>query len=90
MFTCNGRGKRLFGTPHHDAALVAEVLGAGLSPGGVPSLSPALAGLFAAGEIGPIGRRNFVHGFTASIALFSDRNPDGQQVVARAAPPPTP
>jgi small ligand-binding sensory domain FIST len=29
-----------------------------------------VAGFFAQGEIGPIGRRNCLHGFTASIALF--------------------
>ena len=33
----------------------------------------ALGGFFAAGEIGPVGGRNFVHGFTASMALFCDR-----------------
>jgi small ligand-binding sensory domain FIST len=59
VFTCNGRGIRLFGTPHHDAGVVAEVLD-----------DPATAGFFAAGEFGPVGGRNFVHGFTASLALF--------------------
>ena len=29
-----------------------------------------VAGFFAMGEIGPIGGQNFVHGYTASIALF--------------------
>jgi small ligand-binding sensory domain FIST len=61
LFTCNGRGTRLFGTPHHDAAVVAE------EAGHVP-----LAGLFAAGELGPVGGRNFLHGFTASALLFED------------------
>lgn len=60
MFTCNGRGRRLFGVPDHDADVFDEEVG-----------SP-LAGFFAAGEFGPVGRRNFVHGFTASIALFHD------------------
>jgi small ligand-binding sensory domain FIST len=59
VFTCNGRGSRLFAEPHHDAACVQECLGR----------LPA-AGFFAQGEIGPIGRRNCLHGFTASIALF--------------------
>lgn len=59
VFTCNGRGSRLFSTPSHDAACLQEVLGP----------LPA-AGFFAQGEIGPIGNRTFVHGFTASIALF--------------------
>jgi small ligand-binding sensory domain FIST len=29
-----------------------------------------LAGFFCAGEIGPIGDKNFLHGHTASLALF--------------------
>ncbi|MDP9071023.1 MAG: FIST C-terminal domain-containing protein [Actinomycetota bacterium] len=61
LFTCNGRGVRLFGTSDHDAAVLHERVG-------VPS-----AGFFAAGEFGPIGGRNFVHGFTASIALLRER-----------------
>jgi small ligand-binding sensory domain FIST len=32
---------------------------------------PALAGMFCAGELGPVGGRNAVHGFTASIAIFT-------------------
>jgi small ligand-binding sensory domain FIST len=33
---------------------------------------PPLAGFFAAGELGPVGTRNFLHGFTASVVLFRD------------------
>ena len=58
VFTCNGRGMRLFDEPHHDARCVRECLGS------VPT-----AGFFAQGEIGPIGDRTFLHGFTASIAI---------------------
>ena len=61
LFTCNGRGSRLFPTPDHDARLVSSFLG------GVP-----LAGFFCAGELGPVGGKNFVHGFTASLAVFLD------------------
>ena len=61
LFTCNGRGTRLFGVADHDAAIVSGEFG------------PALAGFFAAGELGPIGGRNFLHGFTASLALFYER-----------------
>jgi small ligand-binding sensory domain FIST len=61
VFTCNGRGSRLFDEPHHDARVLSDVLGA------VP-----LAGFFAAGEIGPVGGHNFIHGFTASMALLCD------------------
>ena len=60
VFTCNGRGIRLFGEPDHDAQVVDDALD------GAPA-----AGFFAAGEFGPVGGRNFVHGFTASVALFS-------------------
>jgi small ligand-binding sensory domain FIST len=58
-FSCNGRGSRLFTEPHHDArAIRAEA-------GPIP-----VAGFFAAGELGPVGGRNFIHGFTASVVLF--------------------
>ena len=60
LFTCNGRGTRLFGRPDHDAEVVVE----GLS-------TPAVAGMFCAGELGPVGRKNFLHGFTASVVLFT-------------------
>lgn len=59
LFTCNGRGSRLFSTPDHDAGCVAAELGE------IP-----LAGFFAQGEIGPVAKENFLHGFTASLALF--------------------
>jgi len=61
VFTCNGRGSHLFGEPDHDARLVHEQVGRG-----------AVAGMFCAGEFGPVGSRNFVHGFTASVVLFDD------------------
>jgi small ligand-binding sensory domain FIST len=61
LFSCNGRGSRLFACPDHDAAAVQRAAGP------LP-----LAGFFAQGEIGPIGGLNFVHGFTASLALFED------------------
>lgn len=66
VFTCNGRGTRLFAGPHHDAQAVARQW-------------PALptAGFFAQGEIGPVGGKNFVHGFTASIALFEQASASG-------------
>ena len=59
LFACNGRGRQLFRSPNHDAALLTEALGAHPS-----------AGFFCNGEIGPVGGRNFVHGYTASAALF--------------------
>jgi small ligand-binding sensory domain FIST len=59
LFTCNGRGSRMFDEPDHDAGLVTALLGE------IP-----VAGLFCAGELGPVGGRNFVHTFTASVAVF--------------------
>lgn len=61
LFTCNGRGTRLFDSPGHDVAALTDALGP------VP-----VAGFFAAGEVGPVGGHNFLHGFTASIALLRD------------------
>ncbi len=63
VFSCCGRGRGLFGRPNHDAAATTECLGP------IP-----LAGFFAQGEIGPIGNRNFLHGYTASLALFAERD----------------
>lgn len=58
LFSCNGRGERLFGVPNHDVDAVAAA-------------APCpVAGFFAQGEIGPVGARAFVHGFTASLLLF--------------------
>ncbi len=59
LITCNGRGTRLFDMPHHDVSLTRQVLGA------IP-----VAGFFAAGELGPVGQKNFIHGHTAVLALF--------------------
>jgi small ligand-binding sensory domain FIST len=59
LFSCNGRGSAMFGTPDHDAEAVQRELK------GAPA-----AGFFAAGEIGPVGGRSFLHGFTATLAVF--------------------
>ncbi|HYX76410.1 MAG TPA: FIST N-terminal domain-containing protein [Gaiellaceae bacterium] len=59
LFTCNGRGTNLFAAPDHDARAIAELLG-----------DDALAGFFCAGEIGPVGGKPFLHGFTATLAVF--------------------
>lgn len=61
LFSCNGRGTQLFPTPDHDTGAIQQVCGP------LP-----LAGFFAQGELGPVGNRNYIHGFTASIALFED------------------
>jgi len=59
LFSCNGRGQRLFEEANHDIGIINERLG-----------SVPVAGFFAAGEIGPIGERSFLHGHTAALALF--------------------
>ena len=61
LFTCNGRGSRMFSGPDHDAGLITKMLGE------IP-----LAGFFCAGELGPVGGQNFLHAFTASIAVFPE------------------
>jgi small ligand-binding sensory domain FIST len=60
VFSCNGRGEAMFGMPDHDALALDEELD------GAPA-----AGFFAAGEIGPVGGDSFLHGFTATVAVFS-------------------
>ena len=62
VFSCNGRGASMFGPCDHDASTIAEELG------GAPT-----AGFFAAGEIGPVGGRSFLHGFTATVGVFPRR-----------------
>ena len=59
LFTCNGRGTNMFPEPDHDARVVAAALG-----------TEALAGFFCGGEIGPVGGKAFLHGFTATLAIF--------------------
>lgn len=60
LFSCGGRGRGLFGVANHDARAIAQIFGAHPS-----------AGFFCNGEIGPVGGKNFVHGYTASAALFA-------------------
>ena len=62
LFTCNGRGTHMFPEPDHDARVVTETLA-----------TEALAGFFCGGEIGPVGGKAFLHGFTATLAVFLER-----------------
>jgi small ligand-binding sensory domain FIST len=61
VFTCTGRGTGLFGSPHHDARIVSQHVEGG-----------AVAGMFCAGEIGPLGGRTYVHALSATALLFDD------------------
>jgi len=61
LFSCNGRGTRMFSVLNHDAAAIQQILGP------LP-----LAGFFAQGELGPVGGKNYIHGFTASIVVFEE------------------
>jgi small ligand-binding sensory domain FIST len=61
VFTCTGRGRELFEEPNHDATVVAEQLD-----------RRAVAGMFCAGEIGPIHGRHAIHTMSASVVLFDD------------------
>lgn len=62
LFSCLGRGAGLYGTPNHDSRLVREAFG-----------DVAIAGFFANGEIGPVGGRTFLHGYTSSLGVFRRR-----------------
>lgn len=64
LFSCCARGRGLFGQPNHDVGVLRS------QAGSIP-----VAGFFAQGEIGPVSRHNFVHGYTASVALFSEPSP---------------
>ena len=61
---CNGRGQHLFGAPNHDAKMVQKQFD-----------DAAIAGFFCNGEIGPVGKSNFLHGYTAALALFVKKTP---------------
>lgn len=63
LFSCNGRGKAFFGRPDRDITTLQSAL-----RGPVPA-----AGFFCAGEFGPVGEKNFLHGHTASIAILRAR-----------------
>ena len=60
LFTCNGRGARMYGRPDGDISMVRQALGS----------TVPVSGFFCGGELGPIGGANFVHGYTASLVIF--------------------
>jgi small ligand-binding sensory domain FIST len=62
LFSCNGRGHRLFGQMDHDAGLVQQKIG-----------PLELTGFFCNGELGPIGDKTFLHSYTAALGLFAEK-----------------
>ena len=58
-FSCGGRGQGLFGIPNHDAGILEDTFGP------VP-----VAGFFCNGEFGPVAGVNFLHGYTAAVAVI--------------------
>lgn len=63
LFSCLGRGERLYGVVDHDSNLIAANLG-----------QLPIGGFFCNGEIGPVGGQSFLHGYTSSIAVFRGRD----------------
>jgi small ligand-binding sensory domain FIST len=63
LFSCRSRASGFFGPSFggasHDPVVVREALAA-----------DAVGGLFSAGELGPVGARSYLHGFTASMLLL--------------------
>jgi len=59
LFSCNGRGTHLYGHADGDISAINAFFE-----------DMPVAGFFCAGEIGPIGGKNFLHGHTASLALI--------------------
>lgn len=62
VFSCNGRGERFFSSGNHDAVAVR----AGLRT------EAEVTGYFAAGEIGPVAGRNYLHGFSTAVVAFGE------------------
>lgn len=61
MFSCFARGERLYGVPNHDTDMFTRRIG-----------SVPVAGCFCNGEIGPVGERSCLHGYTSVIAVFCE------------------
>lgn len=64
LFSCNGRGTRMFPSRNHDLGILRQYFG-----------TASVAGFFCAGELGAIGGKNFIHGHTASLAVFRPAAP---------------
>ena len=63
MFSCMGRGERLYGKPNFDSEALHKHLG----------LIP-LSGFFCSGEIGPVSGTTFLHGYTSVFGIVRKKN----------------
>lgn len=62
LFSCLGRGRRLYGHPDHDSNALRRHLGE------IP-----IGGLFCNGEIGPVRGATYLHGYTSVFAIIRQR-----------------
>ena len=67
LFSCLGRGQYLYGKRNHDTEMFKDKLG------DVP-----LGGFFCNGEIGPVGKTTFLHGYTSSFGIFRPLSDSGK------------
>jgi small ligand-binding sensory domain FIST len=58
MFSCLGRGQGLYGQPNFDSELFRRYF-----------QDTVVGGFFCGGEIGPVGERTFLHGYTSVFAI---------------------
>ncbi|NEQ20764.1 MAG: hypothetical protein F6K28_16325 [Microcoleus sp. SIO2G3] len=63
MFSCLGRGERLYGKPDFDSQLFRRYLN-----------NIQLAGFFCNGEIGPVGGTTFLHGYTSVFGICRSKD----------------
>lgn len=62
MFSCMGRGERLYNKPNFDSQLLQQHIG----------LIP-FSGFFCSGEIGPVGGTTFLHGYTSVFGILRQK-----------------
>jgi len=67
LFSCIGRGQYLYGSPDHDTSVFTDIVA------DIP-----ITGFFSNGEIGPLGDQTFLHGYSASFALFKQVSKGGR------------
>jgi len=63
LFSCLGRGERLYGLPDHDSEMFRSKVG-----------SMPLTGFFGNGEIGPVDGSTFLHTYTSSFGIFRPKH----------------